>query len=628
MNYVYIGLLVIAFVLIELLIGGTRLLFSLPSCGILALVSFLSLYSFRRAQVPANIYCLVTTALFSFYILLRLSLSPVEYLAREDLYILMGALMIYLFVALILTMPKYRFIFVMTLLFIALVHVTIGGIQYLRGERFPVFDFLQRTDPGLRASGLYICPNHLAGYLEVSALMGLSIVCWSRQSFWIKLLAGYGSAICAVGILLTASRGSYISTIIGLAVFMALSYIAIRRAGRHQLWVSAFGAIMVAAVLFGGVTAIFSRHYALQSRAQKIFDVRDIRTELWKLALKQYQLNPAVGTGGGTYQYYARLFRPAQIAQDPVYAHNDYLQLLAEYGVMGVALALGFVGCHFWFGCRALNYIVTERPIARYRMRSDALALNIGALSSLAIYVVHSFFDFNLHIPANAMLIAFVIGTLANPGVVMPRLNETHEKISHYLKLSLPALGLWIAACGLPTLPAEYFAEQARVALTEERHEDSVAMAELGMPGDRKNPYLFLYHGQALSNIGENAVAVTNLPLAEKSFQAAIVSFRDGLRLYPQEQWLLVGLASALDGLRRFDEAKPIYEEAIRWNPKSPQIHTYYATHLRLAGKFDEAEAMYKRSLQLFWSPSATLGLELLAKDRQAQASTTHSITP
>jgi hypothetical protein len=61
LNYLYIGLLVLAFVVIELLIGGTRLLFSLPSCGILALISFLSLYSFRRSQVPANIYCLGAT---------------------------------------------------------------------------------------------------------------------------------------------------------------------------------------------------------------------------------------------------------------------------------------------------------------------------------------------------------------------------------------------------------------------------------------------------------------------------------------------------------------------------------------------------------------------------------------
>jgi len=617
LNYVYIGLLVIAFALIELLIGGTRLLFSLPSCGILALVSFLSLYSFRRVQVPANVYCLGSTVVFAGYVIIRIFLSPVEYVARGDLYILLGALMIYLFVALILTVPKYRFIFVMTLLVIALVHVTIGGIQYLRGERFPVLDFLQRTDPGLRASGLYICPNHLAGYLEVSALMGLSIVCWSRQTFWLKLLAGYGSAVCVVGLLLTASRGGYLSTSFGLVVFLTLSWIAIRRASRHQIWASAFGAVVIAALLFGSITAIFSRHYALQARAARLMDTGDIRFTLWKSAIAQFKLNPVVGTGGGTFQYYARMFRPPSIVADPVTAHNDYVQFLAEYGAGGAALVAAFILIHLWFGARALNYLVTARPIARYRLQSDSLALNIGAISAAASYVVHSFFDFNLHIPANAMLLGFIFGTLANPGIQMPRINETREKFSHYLKLALPAIGIWIAAFGLPTLPAEYFTEQARVALTEERHEDSIAFAELGLPGDRKNPFIPLYLGQAYSSIAETC---TNAAVAATSYAKAVESFRAGLTLYPQEQWLMVGLASALDGLGRFEEAHPVYEEALRWNPTSFQVYLYFATHLRLAGQFAEAEAMYKKSLSLYHNQGAIVGMELLAKARQARA--------
>jgi len=618
LNYLYITLLVVALVVIELLIGGTRLLFSLPSCGLLALVSFLSLYSFRRSQIPANIYCLFATGVFTLYIILRIFLSPVEYLARTDLYILLGGLMIYLFVALILTVPKYRFIFVMTLLVIALIHVTIGGIQYLRGDRFPIFDFLQRTDPGLRAAGLYICPNHLAGYLEVSAVMGLSIVCWSRQSFWLKLLAGYGAVICTIGIVLTGSRGGYISTFFGLLFFVVLSWLALRRASKHQIWVSAFGAIMVAGIMFAGITAIFSRHYALQSRAAKILDTRDIRVDLWKMAIQQFKLNPVVGTGGGTYQYYARRFRPSYIVADPVYAHNDYCQLLAEYGAIGLISALCFVICHWWVGWKSLNYFVRERPVARYRMQSDSLALNIGALTAVSIYVVHSFLDFNLHIPANAMLLGFMFGTLANPGVAMPNVNEAYEKISHYLKLALPALGAWIAAAGLPTLPAEYFAEQARVALTQERYEESIALAELGLPGDPKNPYLPLYLGQAHSSLAENNA---NAAVAQASFTLAVAAFRKGLALYPQEQWLLIGLGSSLDGLGRFEEARPIYKKAIDWNPTSGPIYLYYATHLRRAGKYDEAEAMYKKSLQLYWNSAAVVGLELLAKARQGQAS-------
>jgi O-antigen ligase/Flp pilus assembly protein TadD len=611
-NYLYIALLVVGLVLIELLIGGTRLVFSLPTYGILALVSFLSLYSFRRSQVPANLKCLIAAGAFAGYIILRILFSPVDYIARADLFMLLGSVMIYLFVALYLTVPKYRFIFVMTLLVIALVHVTIGGIQYLRGERFPIFDFIEKADYGLRATGLYICPNHLAGFLEVSALMGLSIVCWSRQNFWVKLLSGYGAVICGIGLVLTGSRGGYLSTFIGVLTFAVLSFLALRRAHRRQIWITAVGAVVVAVLLLLGITALFSRHYALQARASKAL-VQDVRTQIWKIAVDQFKLKPVLGTGGGTFQYYGRLFRPSNLQSDPEYVHNDYLQLLAEYGAIGLILGLVFLGVHLVYGLKALNYFVTERPIARYRLQSDALALNIGALSAAAIYVVHSIFDFNLHIPANALLLAFVFGTLANPGIVMPHITETSERITHYLKLALPAVGVWIAVSGLPSLPAEYFAEQARVAFREERYKNAVELADLGLSGDPRNPYLHLYKGQAHSSLGENT---TDPKEARDAFTAAVTAFRNGLRLYPQDQWMLIGLGSALDGLGRFAEARPIYEEAIRWNPTSAPIHLYFATHLRLAGQFDEAERMYRKSLDLYWNQGALYGLDLLAKAR------------
>jgi Flp pilus assembly protein TadD len=97
-------------------------------------------------------------------------------------------------------------------------------------------------------------------------------------------------------------------------------------------------------------------------------------------------------------------------------------------------------------------------------------------------------------------------------------------------------------------------------------------------------------------------------------------SFRAGLALYPQEQWLLIGLGAALDGLGRFDEARPVYEEAVRWNPTSAYIRTYYATHLRLAGRFTDAESEYNKSLSIYWNQGAAHGLTLLAKAREAQA--------
>jgi hypothetical protein len=354
----------------------------------------------------------------------------------------------------------------------------------------------------------------------------------------------------------------------------------------------------------------------LQSRASRVF-ASDIRFDIWKIAWAQFQESPVVGTGAGTFQYYGRLFRPSHITGDPEYVHNDYLQLLSEYGGVGLLLGLVFLGVHVWFGMRALRYLVTERPVARGRLQSDALALNIGALSSVAVYAVHSFLDFNLHIPANALLLAFVFGTLANPGIMMPRITETSERITHYLKLGLPAVGVWVAVSALPTLPAEYFSEQSRVAFREERHADAVSLADIGLAGDPKNPFLHLYRGQALASQAE-AMQPTDPAGAKAAFESAVASFQRGRELYPQDQWILVGLGSALDGLGRFAEARPVYEEAIKWNPTSSAIHNYFATHLRLAGRFDEAEAMYKKSNTLLANTGAQHGLELLTKARAA----------
>src|SRR5205809_665038 len=84
----------------------------------------------------------------------------------------------------------------------ALLTVLVGAIQFRDGNNFMPIEFLQRVDYGRRASGFYVCPNHLAGALEVLGIFGMSIVCWSRFPVWGKLLIGYASGICYVGVLL------------------------------------------------------------------------------------------------------------------------------------------------------------------------------------------------------------------------------------------------------------------------------------------------------------------------------------------------------------------------------------------------------------------------------------------
>src|SRR5204862_6208669 len=114
------------------------------------------------------------------------------------------------------------------LLVTCLSHVAVVAIQVLFVNNFMPIPFLQRFDYGARASGFYVCPNHLAGLLEVVGILGLSITCWSRWPVWSKLLVGYATLVCYAGIVLTGSRGGLISVVASLLVFALLSVLILR----------------------------------------------------------------------------------------------------------------------------------------------------------------------------------------------------------------------------------------------------------------------------------------------------------------------------------------------------------------------------------------------------------------
>jgi len=614
-NYLYLGLLLLSLVVIEVLIGGTRLLFSLPSYGIISLAAVSTLFSFRRPQFPAGIFCLGGTAVFIGYILVRSLVSPVEYLARPDLFSALGTLAVYLLVALYLIAPKHRLRLLLGLLVIGLVQVGIGALQYLRREHFQILSFIQPADYGARASGFYICPDHLAVFLELVALMGLSAAFWSRWPHWLKACAGYASLMCFLGIVLTGSRGGYLSTGFGLLVFVGLSIMTLRKGVIAHKWPLVVGLVLATTLLVGGVTYLVSKQFTLSSRWNTLLASGDDRFSMWSEAIDQFKLSPATGTGSGTYFYYQRHFRKPHEFADATYAHNDYLHLLAEYGLIGFAAFLLFLGTHLVYGLKTFRWLTTERMNSLGRIRSDTLALNIGALSAMSTYLVHSVFDFNLHIPANALLLAIVFGMLANPGVEVPFMSASFHTTNRYLRLALPVIGIWLGIAGLPRLPGEYFAEQARVAVVGEKFSAAGRVALEGLHHESRNPYLYMYLGQGLSGLAE---ATTNSVVAENGFKAAVRAYKQGLVLFPQDRDLLLGVAWSLDGLKHYDEAESYFKEVMASEPNSAQVHAYYAAHLHSAGKLEEAEATYNKSLKLWWTLAAQRGLERLASERKA----------
>ena len=222
-------LLAAGLVALQILIGGRVLLFCLPGLCLIGAAALLALAIASRPRVRADSFCLCATAVFFGYILIRGLLSP-DYFARLDLFSVVGALAVYGLTATMLTSSIARAAIVVSLLVVAVVHVLIGLIQFSRGDSFMLFPFLQRGgDYGQRASGFLVCPNHLAGFLEVVGILGLSLTCWSRWPLWSKLLVAYVTCACYVGIVLTGSRGGYMSVLASLLAFGFVSLIVLRR---------------------------------------------------------------------------------------------------------------------------------------------------------------------------------------------------------------------------------------------------------------------------------------------------------------------------------------------------------------------------------------------------------------
>ena len=607
----------------QLLRGGWLFASSLPAYGVLALAGLLSWIPLRRFDIPRRAILPVgTTCAFFGYMAIRTLLSPVPYIARPDLFIIIAAPILYLLIAFYVTSPRLRTYLIAILLLLGFANGIVGAVQYFMGENFMVFSALPRANYGTRASGFFGNPNQLAGFLEIALLLGTGLAWWGRLKLWGRIVAGYGALMCAAGLVLSVSRGGYASTVAGLFVFGLLSLTVATRKTRGNFWILTLAFIVLASGLAFTVLSVMKSSDVVQSRVSATATDVPFRASLWKAALLQFQLSPIVGTGSATYLYYGRLFRDPVVQTDPTYAHNDYLQLLAEFGLIGFAGFLVFLVAHLRAGWLSLTELTRHLRSSRLTGGSNSLALTVGALSSVAAYMIHSAVDFNLHIPANALVMALVFGLLANPGSI-PASTKTGEHAPTFtlpvpVRFVAPFLGACLLIAGVPLVPATYYTYRTERILSDWKYMENPELAReaekfarLALERDPKNPDLYRSLGEtqfALANLSSHLPEVQNRYLSE-----SVEIYRKALELAPMDRNLVLAVAWSLDDMRRFSESDPLFQRALELDPQSYQVRASYAGHLELEGKLAEAIEEYKRARDL-GSYSAILALERIAE--------------
>jgi O-antigen ligase len=272
------------------------------------------------------------------------------------------------------------------------------------------------TQMGGRAAtsvtGTYVNRDHFAGLLGMAfplAIMG-AISTWrkgtTRQSQGagaaLRTSAMLTVAACLLmGVVLSLSRMGVVSTLAG-ASLMAFAALASGHVGqanprRRWLWLVPI-AIPLSLIVALPNRELILRFADLTTTTPEISS--EGRMQIWSDTLGVVKAYPWTGCGLGAYEHGLYQFKTAAPINTVDFAHNDYLQILAELGLPGMLLVAVLGG---WILKQTLTQVFSTKAGANWE-------LAVGLLGALLTFGLHSLADFNLFIPANALALAWLAG--------------------------------------------------------------------------------------------------------------------------------------------------------------------------------------------------------------------------
>jgi hypothetical protein len=255
------------------------------------------------------------------------------------------------------------------------------------------------------ATGTFVNRNHFAGLLALGGPFALAWLLRGERADGIAwplpvrcACAGFLSLLLGAALVASHSRAGLLAAVAGAATWIALGVHGARSGERLELRRSAWLFAIAA-----GLGAIWLGSGPLIERFAELPLSRDRFTVWWAL----FDL-PArtwvLGAGAGAFGDVFKTVQPPQLATSWAYAHNDWLELLLDFGILGLG-AIAVAGA-LW-GSRVL-----PRRLG---------ALQAGALGGVAAVAIHALVDFDLHVPGVALPFWAMVGIAVNPALAASR---------------------------------------------------------------------------------------------------------------------------------------------------------------------------------------------------------------
>jgi O-antigen ligase len=238
--------------------------------------------------------------------------------------------------------------------------------------------------------GPYVNRNDFAGFVELTLPMGLSLMVFRGVRRELLPLVTVLSVVPISAMLLAGSRGGIICLVFEVAI---LALLARGRRGAESPRVAPIAMVVIAALAlmaWVGLGTAIDRFSTLPSKDVSI----SRRFSMSRGALHMFMEHPIGGTGLGTL---VAAYPPYETHYDGLvvdHVHNDYIEALAETGLLGGICGLSFLWLLFQEARK--NFEADQSHFSR--------ALHAGGIVAVSGLLLHSFVDFNLHIPGNALL--------------------------------------------------------------------------------------------------------------------------------------------------------------------------------------------------------------------------------
>jgi O-antigen ligase len=528
---------------------------------------------------------------FTLYAIGRYLTADIEYVARlEMIQVLMYA---FLFFAIVNNLHRQESAQIVSFVLIFLAAAISGYAVYqFLAHSNHVWGFISPY-PG-RASGTYIAPDHFAGFLELLLPLAVAYALVGRVKPLVRALLIYAAVGMMAGLAVTFSRGGWAAVMVGLLVLLG---ILMCHRNHQRLALGVLIILVIGGTIF--ITKCLATTLSYDERVEQSGPAKqlnwDVRRDMWGAAVRMWRDHFLWGVGPAHYDYRFREYRPESMQMRPRRAHNDYLNLLADWGAIGgVIILTGMVT----FGAGLFRTWKYVRPPENDfgRGLGNRFAFFLGATTGLLALAVHLLVDFNLHIPANAILGVTWLALLSS--------NLRFATERHWLAMRVPvkALAALVLATVVVYLGYQEWRqgyEQLWLARAQRLPDFSSARAaalNTAFEFEPMNPQTAYDLGEIFRvqsfNGGQNY---------EAQARTAMEWYARGMKLDRYDGYDYLRYGMCLDWLGRHAEAGPFFSQAEALDPNGYYMVANVGWHYVQVEDYAAARSWLARSMRLQW---------------------------